>query len=180
MTDKKRYWRSEELIVIGTFAGLIKISTMLIALAGGGMNPISLILKNIVATTLLIVLVYKVKKFGVLTLYSVITSLVSLMLMGTNAMTFAGSLAAGAVCDGFIFLTGGHKRTFSLVLGVAFFDFFSRFVSLGYSYFLYREEFKLFVMGAVFAALGYVGCLIGLGTGVLFAKELKHAGIIRQ
>ncbi|MFK5952751.1 MAG: MptD family putative ECF transporter S component [Desulfobacterium sp.] len=180
MPDKKRYWSSEELIVIGTFAGLIKVSTMLIALAGGGMNPISLVLKNIVATTLLIVLVYKVRKFGVLSLYSVIISLVSLMLMGSNAMTFAGSLVAGVICDGLIFLTGGHQRTFSLVFGVAFFDFFSRFLSLGYSYFLYQEEFKLFVMGAVFVTLGYVGCLIGLGTGVLFAKELKHAGIIRQ
>ena len=180
MLCKKRYWRSEELIVIGTFAGLIKVSTMLIALAGGGMNPLTLVLKNIVATSLLIVLVYKVRKFGVLTLYSVIISLVSLILMGTNAMTFAGALVAGVICDGLIFLTGGYKRTFSLVLGVAFFDFLSRFIALGYSYFLYQEEIKLFVMGTVFAALGYVGCLIGLGTGFFFAKELKHAGIIRQ
>jgi len=33
---KKRYWQTRELIVIGTFAALIKVSTLLIAIAGGG------------------------------------------------------------------------------------------------------------------------------------------------
>ena len=70
ITRKKRYWQTRELIVIGTFAALIKVSTLLIAIAGGGMNPVSLLLKNMVATSLLIVLVYKVRKFGVLTLMS--------------------------------------------------------------------------------------------------------------
>lgn len=180
MAIHNRYWEARELIVIGTFAGLIKVSTILIALAGGGMNPLSLIMKNTVATSLLIILVYKVRKLGVLSLYSVIISLVSLMLMGTNAMTFAGTLVAGFLCDGIIFLTGGYNRTISIVLGVAVFDLIVRFISLGYSYFMYQEEFKLFLVGSVIVCIGYVGCLIGLATGVFFAKELKHAGIIRQ
>ncbi|MEA1868535.1 MAG: hypothetical protein U9N19_10635 [Thermodesulfobacteriota bacterium] len=49
---KKRYWQPWEFITIGTFAALIKISTMLIAIAGGGMNPVSPIGKNVVATAL--------------------------------------------------------------------------------------------------------------------------------
>ena len=89
------YWAPSELILIGTFTGLIKISTMLIALAGGGMNPVTLVLKNTVATSLLIILVYKIKKFGVLTLFSLINCLVSLLLMGGNPMTIAGVIAAG-------------------------------------------------------------------------------------
>ena len=60
---KKRYWQVRELIVIGIFAALIKVSTLLIAIAGGSMNPVTLVLKNIVATSLLVVLLYKVRKF---------------------------------------------------------------------------------------------------------------------
>lgn len=67
--SKKRYWQSRELITIGTFAALIEISTLLIAIAGGGMNPVTMVIKNIVATSLLIVLLYKVRKFGALTLF---------------------------------------------------------------------------------------------------------------
>ena len=38
----------------------------------------------------------------------------------------------------------------------------------------------MFIMGAIVVALGYAGCLVGLGTGILFVKELRHAGIIRE
>ena len=56
MTVKTAYWKSQELVMIGVFAAAIKLSSLLIALAGGGMNPVTLILKNLVFTTLLIVL----------------------------------------------------------------------------------------------------------------------------
>ena len=174
------YWAPSELIVIGTFTGLIKISTLLIALAGGGMNPVTLVMKNVVATSLLIILVYKVRKFGVLTLYAIINCVVSMILLGGNPMTFAGVLAAGVICDGLMAVTGGYKKTLFLVLGVGIFDLLSRSISLGYSFLMYQEELKFFVVGAVVVSLGYIGCLVGLGTGVLFVKELKHAGIIRE
>ena len=57
---KKRYFNCRELVVIGVFAASVKVVTMLIALAGGGLNPVSLILKNLVFTTLMVVLLYKV------------------------------------------------------------------------------------------------------------------------
>ena len=62
MTVKTAYWKSQELVMIGVFAAAIKLSSLLIALAGGGMNPVTLMLKNLVFTTLLIVLLAKVKK----------------------------------------------------------------------------------------------------------------------
>ncbi len=183
MTDPKRkhpYWTPGELITIGTFAGLIKISTMMIALAGGGMNPVTLVMKNTVATSLLIILVYKVRKFGVLSLFSLISCLVSLILMGGNPMTIIGVILAGCLCDLAMAATGRFKHPVVLVIGVALFDFLSRGISLGYSYLMYREQLGFFIMAAVVVGLGYVGCLMGLGTGILFVKELRHAGIIRE
>ncbi len=174
------YWAPSELILIGTFTGLIKISTMLIALAGGGMNPVTLVLKNTVATSLLIILVYKIRKFGVLTLFSLINCLVSLLLMGGNPMTIIGVIVAGILCDALIAPFQGFQKPFRLIFGIAVYDFLSRGISLGYSYFLYREETGMFVMGAIVVALGYMGCLAGLGTGLLFVKELRHAGVIRE
>ncbi|MBE9581511.1 MAG: MptD family putative ECF transporter S component [Proteobacteria bacterium] len=177
---KKRYWQTRELIVIGTFAALTKVASLLIAIAGGGMNPVSLVLKNIVATSLLIVLVYKVRKFGVLTLYALINSLVSLLFLGGNVMALPGMLIAGIVGDGFIMMTGGYKRAWALVLGVGLFDLLSRAISLGYSYLTVREEPRLLIMAAIIVAIGYTGCLLGLGSGLLFVKELRHAGIVRE
>lgn len=180
ISSRKPYWKPSELIVIGTFAGLIKVSSFLIALAGGGMNPVTLILKNVVATSLLIILVYKVRKFGVLTLFSLISSTVSLVLMGGNPMAVAGLIAAGVVCDVAMAVMGSRKNTFVLVAGVALFDLLSRAVSLGYSYLMYQENLKLFIVGAIIVSLGYLGCLIGLWFGIVFVKELKHACIIRE
>ena len=177
---KKRYWQSRELIVIGIFAALIKISTLLIAIAGGGMNPITMVLKNVVATSLLIVLLYKVRKFGVLTLFVLVSSVVSLLLMGGNMMTLPGMIIAGLICDCLIVTIGGYRRAWALILGVGLFDFLSRAISLGYSYLTFREEPKLFIIGLIVVAIGYFGCLLGLGSGVFFVKELKHAGIIRE
>ena len=58
----KRRWEPRELVLIGVFAAAAKLSSLLIALAGGGMNPISLLGKNLVYTTLMIVLLTKVPK----------------------------------------------------------------------------------------------------------------------
>jgi energy-coupling factor transport system substrate-specific component len=177
---KKRYWQVRELIVIGIFAALIKVSTLLIAIAGGGMNPVTLVLKNIVATSLLVVLLYKVRKFGVLTLFVMVSSVVSLLLMGGNMITVPGLLIAGLICDCLIVVAGGYKRTWSLIAGIGLFDFLSRAITLGYSYLTFREEPKLFIMGVVVVIIGYLGCVLGLGSGIFFVKELKHAGIIRE
>jgi len=176
----RRHWTPWELITIGTFAALIKVSTLLIALAGGGMNPVTMVLKNAVATAMLLVLVFQVRKFGVLTLYVFVSSLISLFLLGGNMMTIPGMLLAGLLCDLLIRLCGGYGRTLSLVLGVAAFDLLYRAVSLGTSYLMFREEPRVFLFGAVVVAIGYLGCLFGLPGGILFVKELRHAGIVKQ
>jgi len=177
---KKRYWQTRELIVIGIFAALIKVSTLLIAIAGGGMNPVTMVLKNIVATSLLVVLLYKVRKFGVLTLFVMVSSVVSLLLMGGNMITVPGMLIAGLICDCLIVVAGGYKKAWYLIAGIGLFDFLSRAITLGFSYLTFREEPKLFIIGVIIVMIGYLGCILGLGSGVFFVKELKHAGIIRE
>ena len=180
MKSATPYWKPSELIVIGIFTALIKVSSLLTALAGGGMNPVTLVLKNTVATSLLILLVHKVPKFGVLSLYALINSLFSLLMMSGNPMGVLGTLLGGVTCDVVLRLVGGYKNPWWILGGVAGFDFFSRLVSLGYSFLLYREQTSLFIVGTIVVTLGYLGCLIGLGTGSVFVKELKHAGIIRN
>ena len=68
MQSQTSRWTAQELVVLGVFAAAAKISSLLIALAGGGMNPVMLILKNLVFTTLLVVLLTKVPKSGTLLL----------------------------------------------------------------------------------------------------------------
>lgn len=70
-----RYWSAHELVVIGVFAAAAKVSTLLVALAGGGMNPVSLLLKNLIYTTLLVVMLYRVRKAGTLLLFSLVSML---------------------------------------------------------------------------------------------------------
>ena len=95
-------------------------------------------------------------------------------------ITVPGMIIAGLISDCLIVAAGGYRKAWALILGVGLFDFLSRAIALGYSYLTFREEPKLFFMGVVVVIIGYFGCLLGLGNGVLFVKELRHAGIIRE
>jgi energy-coupling factor transport system substrate-specific component len=85
-----RHFASRELVTMGTFAALIQIASMVVALMGGGMNPLSLVLKNIIFTTLLMVLLTKIAKKGTLCLFGLISSLFSLVAMGSGAILQIG------------------------------------------------------------------------------------------
>ena len=171
------YWRTEDLVVVGLFAALSKAVSLAIALVGGGMNPFTLFLKNGVATALLVVLVARVGRFGVLTLQV----LVSLLMFGGMATLFVHNLIAAFLCDCVIALFGGYRSIVAVLLGVAAFDFLGRAMSLGYSFLMSRENMGLVMMAAATVTLGYLGCLlVGLPFGAKFVKELRHAGIIRE
>lgn len=98
------------------FAASVKVVTMIIALAGGGLNPISLILKNLVYTTLLVVLLYKVRKTFALTLFSAVGALVSFMLLGGGITTVPASILSALSCELLILLSGGMKDSTPLSL----------------------------------------------------------------
>lgn len=173
-------WSAQELVVVGVFAAASKVSTLLIALAGGGMNPVSLMGKNLVFTTLLVVMLCKVRRPGTLLLFTVINIIVSMLLLGASVTLippmFAGALAAEAA----MWPDRHGAGAGNAVIGAAVFDVVSKALSLGVSWLFMRENPALMVMVVPFVAIGYLGSVGGLFSGVKAVKELRHAGIIRE
>ena len=77
-----RHWRVRELAVVGIFAAISKAASIVVALVGGGMNPLTLVLKSLVFTALLMVLLFKVRKIGTLLLFVVVTTIFTALMMG--------------------------------------------------------------------------------------------------
>ncbi len=175
----KRYWEARELVLIGVFAAAAKLSSLLIALAGGGMNPVGLVAKNLVYTTLMIVLLTKVPKWGTLLLFSIISMIVSICLMGGSLALLPATLAAALVGEAFVQLTGGASRPWAPWVAVGLFDLMSKGLSLGVSYLFMRESPALMTVIVPIVLCGYVGSLAGLWFGWKTVGELKHAGFVR-
>ncbi|MCG8638992.1 MAG: MptD family putative ECF transporter S component [Desulfobacterales bacterium] len=180
MNDKQPYWEMRELVVIGVFAAVTKVSSILVALVGGGMNPLTLILKNLLFTTLAMVLLYKVRKMGALTLFLLVNAMVSMLLMGGGLFLIPPMILAGLVAEGVIMVLGGYGRSINLMIGVGLYDLLFKAGSVGISFLYMREQQEMVVMSAIIVGIGYIGALLGLVTGALFVKELRHACIIRS
>lgn len=178
----KFYWDTESLIVVGLFTAFNKVISLLIALIGGGMNPFTMLLKNGVATALLIVMVSRVRRFGILALYTCVAQIISFLIAGGGMITLLPEfLLAGLISDGVISLCGGYKELKAVVLGVVLYDLLGRVISLTFSYLTVRESMGMFYFGAGVVAFGYLGCLaVGIPCGIKLVKELRHAGIIRE
>lgn len=176
------YWKTEHLALVGIFSALIRLSSLAIGLLGGGMNPFTLFIRNGLSTALLIVLVCRVRKFGVLTLYCFVNGIVSLFMAGSILVLLVPlNLTAALISDVVIALAGGYRNTLSVLAGVAIYDLLSRAISLGFSALVMRENLQLFAAGALMIALGYLGSVfVGLPAGYKFVKELRHAGLIRE
>ena len=175
-----RYWSAHELVVIGVFAAAAKVSTLLVALAGGGMNPVSLLLKNLIYTTLLVVMLYRVRKAGTLLLFSLVSMLVSALLLGASITLLPAILLGALMAEAFVALGGGYSRAWGPVLAVGVFDIASRVCSLGISWLFMRENPSLLMAAVPVVILGYLWAAAGLFTGYNAVKELRHAGIVRQ
>lgn len=179
---RRFYWDTESLVAVGLFTALAKVVSLMIALLGGGMNPLTLFLKNGIATALLVVLVARVRKFGVLALYVLVGQAISFLIAGGGmSLLLPGFLVAALVSDALIAAFGGYRRMGAVLVGVAVYDVLGRALSLGYSLVHARENLAMVAVAGVFIVLGYLGCLlIGLPCGGKFVKELRHAGIIRE
>lgn len=180
MTAKTAYWKSQELVMIGVFAAAIKLSSLLIALAGGGMNPITLMLKNLVFTTLLIVLLAKVKKSGTLLLFTAVSMVVSVLLMGGSITLLPAAIVGAIVAELAILLIGGFKHSWTTYIGVAVYDLGTKIFSIAVSYIMMRETPALVLSVLPIIFIGYTGCLLGLFTGYRTLQELRHAGMVRS
>ena len=173
-------WRARELVVIGVFAAASKVSTLLIALAGGGMNPLSLMGKNLVFTTLLVVMLCKVRRQGTIFLFTVINVIVSMLLLGANVTLLPPMLVGALAAEAVMWPGRESEGVWNGVLGAAAFDAVSKLLSLGVSWMFMRENPAMMIMVVSFVAVGYLGSVGGLFSGVKAVKELRHAGIIRQ
>lgn len=169
-----------ELVTIGIFSAVIKGSTILVALMGGGMNPVTLFLKNLIFTTLMIVMLHKVRKTWTILLFVLVNSIVSALVMGGGITLIPAMLAAGAVAELFIYLFGGYGKTSGLIAGVAVYDISFKVLSLGMSWVFSREQPQMLYIATAMVAIGYTGSVTGLFTGTRFVRELRHASIIRE
>ena len=168
--------------MVGVFAAAAKLSSLLIALAGGGMNPVSLVAKNLVFTTLLVVLLTKVPKAGTLLLFTVVSMLISVLLLGGSMALLPAALAGALLGEA---AAWGLARTtpravlWAPWLAAGVYDLASKGLSLGVSYLFMRESPALMTMVVPIVALGYVGSVMGLWFGWKTVGELKHAGFVR-
>lgn len=177
---KKQYFNCRDLVTLGVFAAASKIITLIIALAGGGPNPISILIKNMVFTTLLIILIYKIRKSGTLSLFCLVSAFISFLLLGGGFTSIPLSLLSAVLVEFIVLLCGGLKRSYAPILAVALYDFVSRIASLSMTYLFMREMPQMLFMVITIISFGYLGALIGLYTGFISAKELRHAGLINQ
>lgn len=172
-------WGARDLVAIGVFAATAKLSTVLIAMVGGGMNPVSLLLKNLVYTTLLVVMLCKVRQPGTLFLFVVVSSLVNFLLLGASVTLIPPMLFSALVAEAVMLVINRKGFKGAVFWGVGVFDFLCKAVSLGVSYLMMRESPALMTVVVPIVVIGYIGSLLGLWTGYRSMKELRHAGIIR-
>ena len=172
-------WGARDLVVIGVFAATAKLSTVLIAMVGGGMNPVNLLLKNVVFTTLLVIMLYKVRQPGTLSLFVIVSALVNFLLLGGNVTLIPPMLAAALVSEAVMKFVKSLGWKGAVFWGVGCFDFLSKGLSLAVSYLMMRESPALMAVVLPIVLIGYAGSLIGLYTGYRSMKELRHAGIVR-
>lgn len=179
MRIRKRRWEPRELVLLGVFAAAAKLSSLLIALAGGGMNPVSLVAKNLVFTALLIVLLTKVPKAGTQLLFTAVSTLVSVLLMGGSMALLPAALVAAVLGEAAAAASGGAEKPWAPWVAAAVYDFASKSISLGVSYLFMRESPALMTVVVPVVAVGYLGSLLGLWVGGKTVEELKHAGFVR-
>ena len=172
-------WGARDLVVIGVFAATAKLSTVLIAMVGGGMNPVSLLLKNVVFTTLLVIMLYKVRQPGTLSLFVIVSALVNFLLLGGNVTLIPPMLVAALVSEAVMKFVKSLGWKGAVFWGVGCFDFLSKGLSLAVSYLMMRESPALMAVVLPIVLIGYAGSLISLYTGYRSMKELRHAGIVR-
>lgn len=173
------YWSAQELVVLGVFAAAAKLSSVFIALAGGGMNPIMLIIKNLIFTTLLVVFLTKVPKPGTLLLFTAVSMLVSTLLIGGSIALVPAAFIGAILAETVLWVTGGFRYWWGPLLATALYDLGSKGISLGVAYLFFRESPEIINVVVPVVLISYLGAIAGLYSGHKSVAELKRAGFIR-
>lgn len=170
-----------DLVTIGLFAGAAKAASLMIALMGGGMNPVTLILKNAVWAALWLILLIKVTRPGTLTLVNVLAALLGLFLMGASMLSLPGIIAACLITEVLMLaMTPLVSREWVAAIGIALSELLAKGVTLVISLINMREQPMLIIPVAIIIIIGYLGILVGLIGGGRMVKELRHAGLIQN
>lgn len=172
-------WSARELVLIGVFAAAAKLASLLIALAGGGMNPVSLAAKNLVFTTLLIVLLAKAPKAGTLLLFTAVSVLVGALFLGGSVALLPTAIAGALAGEAAAALSGGIERPWGPWIAAGVYDFAAKGLSLAVSWLFMRESPALMALVVPIVLIGWAGSLAGLWFGARTVKELRHAGLVR-
>lgn len=170
-----------ELVTIGLFAGAAKAVSLMVALMGGGPNPVTLLLRNAIWAALWMILLIKVTRPGTLTLATVVSALLGLFLFGSSMLSLPGTIAACLVAEVFMLaLAPLGSPVFTAVVGIAISEILKRGVSLGMGYLALREQPALLIPSIIIMGFSYIGILVGLAGGFRMVKELRHAGLIQN
>lgn len=172
---------TRDLVTIGLFAGAAKAASLTVSLLGGGMNPVTLILKNAVWTALWVILLVKVRKPGVLTLGNIIAALLGVFLLGSTILTLPAVLIACLAGEAVILAVSGFAgRLAAVSAGIIVCEFISKALQIAVTFIVLREQPALLIPGAAIILIGYTGVFLGIYGGIKMIKELRHAGLIRH
>jgi energy-coupling factor transport system substrate-specific component len=174
-------FETRDLVTIGLFAGAAKAVTMLLALIGGGMNPVTMVIKSAVFAALLVTLLTKVPKTGVLTLANTVAGLLGFFLLGQAVITLPSVIVATLGVELLVQRLGGlSRRPWLAALAVGLSELLMRIINLFFAYLAVREQPELLIMVLVISGFSYLGILLGLAGGLKMVKELRHAGLIQK
>ncbi len=169
----------QDLVTIGVLSAATKISTFFVTVIFGGPNPLGLIAQNLIFTTMLVILLYRVRKTGTIILFVCINIIINTLLLGINISLIPSDLLAVFIAERLMVLCGGIDKRWGPVLAVLVYDLLAKIFSLGISLLYFRENPAMLLPLIIIVAIGYIGSIAGLFTGCKSVKELKHAGIIR-
>lgn len=162
---------ASDLVFIGVFAAAAKLSAIVIALAGGGINPLALVAKNLIVAVLLVVLLTKVNKRGTLFICMVVSSIVGSLLSGSAVM-----LAPGAIVGAFV----GEFFWQRPWIAVCMSELTAKASSLAAAWVVLRESPALFNVVLPVVLIGAAGTFLGLWLSRSTVRELRHAGFLAR
>lgn len=162
---------ASDLVFIGVFAAAAKLSAIVIALAGGGINPLALVAKNLIVAVLLVVLLTKVNKRGTLFICMVVSSIVGSLLSGSAVM-----LAPGAIVGAFV----GEFFWQRPWIAVCMSELTAKAIALAAAWVVLRESPALFNVVLPVVLIGAAGTFLGLWLSRSTVRELRHAGFLAR
>jgi energy-coupling factor transport system substrate-specific component len=168
-----------ELVTIGLFAAAAQTTALVVALAGGGMNPLAMAARSAVHSALLVVLMAKVPRGGALTLATLVGGLISLMMMGQAMMALPAALLAAALTEA-AFGRIGRAGPRLAAAKVAASEVLSRALNLSMAALALREAPALMALVVVATISGALGAMAGVVLGARLCAELRRAGLIRD